>query len=206
MSKFKTVIEKLDTLKSLFSEETEVVAETKEVENAEEVAQKFEEVSLLDGSVITYDGELLPGVAIFILTEEGEQVPATEGTLQLGGELEGVSIVLDAEGIILEVIDERAEGEEMPTEEVEEEMSSEKVESIIDTKLSEIDAPLNAIVNGIESILERNTSLQNELNELKSQFNEFKNEPTETKEESKFSTANNVDKRTEYFKNIIKRK
>ena len=159
MSKFKSVIEKLDLLKSMFADETEVVADAPTSE-AEEVAVKFEEAPLMDGSIISF--ELLEvGQAVFVVTEEGEQVPATEGTLQLGGELEGVSIVLDAEGMILEVIDERS-GEEAPTEEVveEEAMSSEKVEAIVDTKMSDIDEPLNAIVEGVGSILKQNESLK----------------------------------------------
>lgn len=207
MSKFKTVIEKLDTLKSMFSDETEVVANaTNDDANVSQITEKkFEDVSLLDGTMLTYDGELAPGTAIFVKTEDGEEIPAPEGTHELAGLFEGVSIVLDAEGIIVEVIDERTEGEEVAeVEEVEEEMSSDDVETIVDNKLSEIETPLNAIVTGIESILERNASLQSELNELKSQFNSFKNEPTEQKEQSKFSTADNKDKRAEYFKNIIK--
>jgi len=205
MSKFKSVIEKLDLLKSMFADETEVVAEASTLE-AEEVAVKFEEAPLMDGSIISFE-MLEVGQAVFVITEEGEQVPATEGTLQLGGELEGVSIVLDAEGMILEVIDERS-GEVAPAEEVveEEAMSSESVEAIVDTKMSDIEAPLNAIVSGIESIVERNKTLQNELDTLKADFNSFKNEPTEAKEESKFSTANDKDRRTEYFRKMLNKK
>jgi len=205
MSKFKSVIEKLDLLKSMFADETEVVAEASTSE-AEEVAVKFEEAPLMGGSIISFE-MLEVGQAVFVVTEEGEQVPATEGTLQLGGELEGVSIVLDAEGMILEVIDERS-GEEAPAEEVveEEAMSSESVEAIVDTKMSDIEAPLNAIVSGIESIVERNKTLQNELDTLKADFNSFKNEPTEAKEESKFSTANDKDRRTEYFRKMLNKK
>jgi hypothetical protein len=205
MSKFKSVIEKLDLLKSMFADETEVVAEAPTSE-AEEVAVKFEEAPLMDGTIISFE-MLEVGQAVFVVTEDGEQVPATEGTLQLGGELEGVSIVLDAEGMILEVIDERS-GEEAPAEEeVEEEaMSSEKVEAIVDTKMSDIDEPLNAIVEGVGSILKQNESLKRELDKLKEDFNSFKNEPTEAKEESKFSTANDKDRRSEYFRKMLNKK
>lgn len=205
MSKFKSVIEKLDLLKSMFADETEVVADAPTSE-AEEVAVKFEEAPLMDGSIISFE-ILEVGQAVFVVTEEGEQVPATEGTLQLGGELEGVSIVLDAEGMILEVIDERS-GEEAPAEEVveEEAMSSEKVEAIVDTKMSDIDEPLNAIVEGVGSILKQNESLKRELDKLKEDFSAFKNEPTEAKEESKFSTANDKDRRSEYFRKMLNKK
>ena len=205
MSKFKSVIEKLDLLKSMFADETEVVADAPTSE-AEEVVVKFEEAPLMDGSIISFE-MLEVGQAVFVVTEDGEQVPATEGTLQLGGELEGVSIVLDAEGMILEVIDERS-GEEAPAEEVveEEAMSSEKVEAIVDTKMSDIDEPLNAIVEGVGSILKQNESLKRELDKLKEDFSAFKNEPTEAKEESKFSTANDKDRRSEYFRKMLNKK
>ena len=205
MSKFKSVIEKLDLLKSMFADETEVVADAPTSE-AEEVAVKFEEAPLMDGSIISFE-MLEVGQAVFVVTEDGEQVPATEGTLQLGGELEGVSIVLDAEGMILEVIDERS-GEEAPAEEVveEEAMSSEKVEAIVDTKMSDIDEPLNAIVEGVGSILKQNESLKRELDKLKEDFSAFKNEPTEAKEESRFSTANDKDRRSEYFRKMLNKK
>ena len=62
MSKFQKVIEKLDTLKSMFSDETEVVANvTNDDANVSQVTEKkFEDVSLLDGTVLTYEGELVP--------------------------------------------------------------------------------------------------------------------------------------------------
>ena len=205
MKNFQSIINKLNTLSLKFADETETVVEATATDT-EEVVTKFEELPLMDESIIAFDGELAVGTAVFIVTEDGEQVPATEGTLQLGGELEGVSIVLDAEGIVLELVDERTEGEETPEAEVEEEeMSSEQVEAIIDNKMSDIETPLNAIVNGIESILSRNAELQSELNQLKESFTAFKNEPTEEKEESRISTASNVDKRTKFYMNKLKK-
>lgn len=71
---------------------------------------KFAEASLEDGTLLTWEGDLAPGVAIFV--NDGENnVPAPEGTHILTGDFAGKSIVLDAEGIVLEIIDENAPAE-----------------------------------------------------------------------------------------------
>jgi len=73
--------------------------------------ETFEQATLTDGvTVIEYDA-LEVGMPVFVVAD-GERIPAPEGTHSLSGELAGVSIVVDAEGIITEVIDERVnEGE-----------------------------------------------------------------------------------------------
>jgi hypothetical protein len=69
--------------------------------------ETFEQATLADGvTVIEYDA-LEVGMPVFVVAD-GERIPAPEGTHSLSGELAGVSIVVDAEGIITEVIDERA--------------------------------------------------------------------------------------------------
>ncbi|CAB4162454.1 hypothetical protein UFOVP775_41 [uncultured Caudovirales phage] len=68
--------------------------------------ETFEQATLTDGvTVIEYDA-LEVGMPVFVVAD-GERIPAPEGTHSLSGELAGVSIVVDAEGIITEVIDER---------------------------------------------------------------------------------------------------
>lgn len=70
-------------------------------------ASNFAEVTLEDGTLITWDGELAVGTAIFV--NDGENtMPAPKGTHKLTGEFEGKSIVLDAEGMVVEIIDETA--------------------------------------------------------------------------------------------------
>ena len=73
--------------------------------------EKFETAVLADGvTTIEYDA-LEVGMPVFVVAD-GERIPAPEGTHSLSGELAGVSIVVDAEGIITEISDERLnEGE-----------------------------------------------------------------------------------------------
>lgn len=180
--KFSKIIDRLEAVLSKFADgNTESVS-------TEENEQTFAEATLMDGTVITYEGELAPGTAIFVVTEEGESVPAPEGTHALGGDLEGVSIVVDADGIITEVVDERSTEEPAPAEE---EMSKEvNVEEVVESKLSEAieQLPLEKIAEGLEALLKENESLKNEIASLKSEFKSFKELPSATEEkEQKFA-------------------
>lgn len=97
---FKKVMDAIAEMKSMFSTSTEEVTET-----------SFGEGVLMDGTAIAYEGDLAVGTQVFVVAD-GEQIPAPEGTHALGGEFEGVSIVTDASGVVVEIIDERAaEGE-----------------------------------------------------------------------------------------------
>ena len=103
--------EKLEKIQSYFAadESTEVTAKATTTEETTETVAKFDEVTLMDGeTVLSYDGDLAVGTAIFVILED-EQVPAPEGTHELGGDMEGVSITVDADGIILEIVDNRAD-------------------------------------------------------------------------------------------------
>lgn len=180
--KFSKIIDRLEAVLSKFADgNTESVS-------TEENEQTFAEATLMDGTVITYEGELVPGTAIFVVTEEGESVPAPEGTHALGGDLEGVSIVVDADGIITEVVDERSTEEPAPAEE---EMSKEvNVEEVVESKLSEAieQLPLEKIAEGLEALLKENESLKSEIASLKSEFKSFKELPSATEEkEQKFA-------------------
>lgn len=92
---FKKVMDAIADMKTMFSG------------TAEPTEQNFSEALLMDGTAIAYEGELAPGTQVFVVAD-GEQIPAPEGTHALGGEFEGLSIVVDANGVITEVIDERA--------------------------------------------------------------------------------------------------
>ena len=94
---FKKVMDAIAEMKSMFSTSTEEVT----TETA------FGEGLLMDGTAIAYEGDLAVGTQVFVVAD-GEQIPAPEGTHALGGEFEGVSIVTDASGVVVEIIDERA--------------------------------------------------------------------------------------------------
>jgi hypothetical protein len=68
---------------------------------------KFAEATLEDGTVLTWDGDLAVGTAIFV-NDGTNTVPAPEGTHKLTGDYAGKSIVLDAEGKVIEIIEDTA--------------------------------------------------------------------------------------------------
>jgi hypothetical protein len=155
-------------------------------------AEAFNDAVLEDGTMISYEGELVVGTAVFVVTET-EQVPAPEGTHALGGEMTGVSIVVDANGIITEVIDTRAEAsgdepvvtpEEVEPATIEQSMSASDVESIVNAKLESFSAIFEGLTDMIKTIASENDSLRNEVTGLKGEFESFKSAPSNMVTES----------------------
>jgi len=165
--------------------------------------QNFEQASLMDGTIVEFDS-LEVGQPVFIVTET-ETIPAPEGTHALSGDLEGLSIVVDAQGIITEIIDERvavAAEEEAP---IEEQMSAEKVELIIDTKLNSFATSFEAVAEMMKVIADQNTNLVNEFATLKSDFETFKSAPINaTNESEKFAKVGSLTARQEWLKKYNK--
>lgn len=178
----------------------ELIAEMKA--QFSKTVDKFESAVLADGvTTIEYDA-LEVGMPVFVVAD-GERIPAPEGTHSLSGDLAGVSIVVDAEGIITEVIDEREmQSTEEPTTETAEAMSAEIVESIVNAKLEAFSKAVEGLAEMTKAIAENNTNLLKELTTLKSDFETFKAQPsTETKEAEKFSKVGNLTARQMFLKN-----
>lgn len=179
----------------------ELIAEMK-AQFSKEV-EKFESATLADGvTVIEYDA-LEVGMPVFVVAD-GERIPAPEGTHALSGDLAGVSIVVDAEGIITEIIDERMNegaGEVAVEETSAEAMSAEQVESIVNAKLEAFSKAVEGLAEMTKAIAENNATLVNELSSLKSEFESFKAQPSvETKEAEKFSKVGNLTARQMFLK------
>lgn len=182
MNAFEKVMNELGLIKSMFETATE------------EVEVNFEQATLLDGETTIEFEALEPGQQVFIVTPEG-QIPAPEGTHALGGEYTGVTITVDADGFITEVIDERTTTEETPAEQapVEQSMSAEVIEEMINGKLSTLTTTFEAVVETLKSISEDNANLRNEIASLKADFESFKAMPSnETKEGEKFARVGNL--------------
>lgn len=172
---FKAIMDSIRELKATFSAK----------------AEAFNEAVLEDGTQISYEGELVVGTAVFVVTET-EQVPAPEGTHALGGEDAGKSIVVDANGIVTEVIDTTADAtNDLPVEDPSEEpavtasaMSADEVESIVNAKLSSFSAIFEGLTEMIKTVATENDALRNEVTELKGEFNTFKSAPSNNVTES----------------------
>lgn len=193
MNAYEKVMNELGKIKSMFENATE---ETVEI--------TFETATLLDGET-TIEFEMLePGQQVFIVTDEG-RIPAPEGTHALGGDYMGVTITVDADGFITEVVDERgSEEEEAPAVEeapVAQSMSAEEVESIINGKLESITTTFEAVADMMKSISEESSNLRNEIATLKADFESFKAMPSnETKESEKFARVGNLTTKQQFLK------
>ncbi len=188
---FKKVLDLISEMKESFSKK----------ENAE---MKFDQATLTDGTVIEYEA-LEVGQAVSVVAD-GEMIPAPEGTHTLSGELEGVSIVVDANGVITEIVDAREEApaettsDEQEAEPVAESMSAEDVERIISSRLESFSAIVDGLAEMTKSLVENNANLVNELSSLKSEFETFKAQPSvEAREGEKFSKVGNLTTRQQFL-------
>ena len=172
---FKAIMDSIRELKATFSAK----------------AEAFNDAVLEDGTQISYEGELVVGTAVFVVTET-EQVPAPEGTHALGGEDAGKSIVVDANGIVTEVIDTTADASnDLPVVEPAMEpavtasaMSADEVESIVNAKLGAFSTIFEGLTEMVKTVATENESLRNEVTELKGEFNTFKSAPSNNVTES----------------------
>lgn len=195
---FKKVMDAIAEMKSMFSTSTEEVTET-----------SFGEGVLMDGTAIAYEGDLAVGTQVFVVAD-GEQIPAPEGTHALGGEYEGVSIVTDASGVVVEIIDERAaEGAAASSDEApetaSESMSAEQVEAIVSAKMEAFSKVVESLGEMIQTIVSDNETLRTEMSAMKSEFDAFKAAPSNsTTEGEKFSrVTSNLTARQLFLKSQI---
>lgn len=194
---FKKVMDAIAEMKSMFSTSTE-----------EPTTVEFGEGVLMDGTAIAYEGDLAVGTQVFVVAD-GEQIPAPEGTHALGGEYEGVSIVTDASGVVVEIIDERAapaaaSSDETP-ETTAESMSAEQVEAIVSAKMKAFSKVVESLGEMIHTIVSDNETLRTEMSAMKSEFDAFKAAPSNsTTEGEKFSrVSSNLTARQLFLKSQI---
>lgn len=197
---FKKVMDAIADMKTMFSG------------TAKSTEQNFSEALLMDGTAIAYEGELAPGTQVYVVAN-GEQMPAPEGTHKLGGEYEGLSIVVDANGVITEVIDERAAAAAASSDEpaaeapaTEQAMSAADVEAIVTAKMAAFSGVVESLGEMLQTIVSDNESLRNEMSAMKSEFDAFKAAPSNsTTEGEKFArVTSTLTSRQQFLKSQIK--
>ena len=170
---FKAIMDSIRELKATFSAK----------------AEAFSDAVLEDGTMIQYDGDLVVGTAVFV-SNGTDMIPAPEGTHALGGDMAGISIVVDANGIITDVIDTNAtaagDNTSNPTVDpgmnpqvnASEQMSAEDVDAIVNAKLESFSAIFEGLTEMIKTIASENESLRTEVSGLKGEFEAFKSAPS----------------------------
>jgi hypothetical protein len=136
----------------------------------------FETATLPDGTVIEWEGDLMVGTPIFVVDGDN-RVPVFAGTHNIE---DGRTIITDENGIVTEIVE-----VDMKAEPQAEQMSAEKVNEIVNAKMSEV---LETFSKGFESITSAFESMSAEHKSLKEEFEAFKKLPSNPeKENQKFN-------------------
>jgi hypothetical protein len=115
----------------------------------------FAEVKTVDGIVLQYDGELAEGTPLFVLDEEGNQIPAPEGEYQVEYEDQLWVVSIDVNGVLVKLEAVNVEEEPMSEEEpVNEMMSKQEFDAIIQQVITDTDARITALESKFAELLE----------------------------------------------------
>jgi hypothetical protein len=114
----------------------------------------FSEVKTIDGIVLQYDGELAEGTPLFILDENGEQIPAPEGEYQVEYEDQLWVVSIDVNGVLVKLEAVNVEEEPMSEEVVNEMMSKQEFDAIIQQVITDTDSRITALEAKFAELLE----------------------------------------------------
>lgn len=125
---------------------------------SEEQEQNFAEVTAVDGTVLSYEGDLAAGTPVFV-DSEGEQLPAPEGEYQITMDEKDWILKVDANGVVESM--EEVTSDDDPTDE---DMISRKdfkafmveYQSKVDEKLKAADETISAQAQKIKALEEFN--------------------------------------------------
>ena len=145
----------ISTLKSVFSESETEVVETEET--------NFAESTLVDGTIVKWEGELIEGTAITVVLPEGE-VAAPDGT----HELADGTILETAGGLVVSVTEGAGE---IATED--NEFTAEQLSEMLEKAMSNYAKEFN---EQLEAVVTENKNLSTELSEMKANKEDLKSE------------------------------
>ena len=145
----------ISTLKSVFSESETEVVETEET--------NFAESTLVDGTIVKWEGELIEGTAIIVVLPEGE-VAAPDGT----HELADGTVLETAGGLVVSVTEGAGE---IATED--NEFTAEQLSEMLEKAMSNYAKAFN---EQLEAVVTENKNLSTELSEMKANKEDLKSE------------------------------
>jgi len=154
---------------------------------------EMESATLVDGTVIEWEGELAVGTAIFVQTGEG-LIPAPDAT----HEVEGGLLVSTEGGVVTEIVE--------PTETIEDEFEdvAEVVEEVSAVVTAEV---LEAIAEAIAPVLEEVAMLKEEMKKMKSGFSmtvDLVEKVANLPSDEPIKAPAKLSKKEEQFANIMK--
>jgi hypothetical protein len=149
--------------------------------------------TLVDGTIVEYDGELAVGTEIFVQTGEG-LIPAPDAV----HEVEGGLLVTTVDGVVTEVVEPIVE--EVALEEVAVEVP-EEVSAIVTAEV------LEAIAEAIAPVLEEVALLKEEMKKMKKGFSktvDLVEKVANLPSENPTKVPAGLSKRDQQFANIVK--
>ena len=156
----------------------------------------MESATLVDGTVIEWEGELAVGTEIFVQTGEG-LLSAPDGT----HEVEGGLLVSTEGGVVTEIVE--------PTEVIEEEVALEEVAVEVPEEVSAVVTAevLEAIAEAIAPVLQEVAMLKEEMKKMKSGFSltvDLVEKVANLPSDEPIKAPAKLSKKEEQFANIMK--
>ena len=164
------------------------------LETEEQEVKLAYENKLVDGTIIVSEAdELVEGILVNILSEDGEQTPMPQGTYSLE---DGTEFTVDESGIVLEVSVAEEEVEVDAEDDEEDDMKKDKEEYSTETMLAEVGTVVKELLEEVQKDISRISAeldelrgenlakdenivdLQNENLELSKQVKELGDEPS----------------------------
>jgi hypothetical protein len=127
----------------------------------EEKSVEMATATLVDGTIIEWEGELAVGTAVFVQTGEG-LIPAPDAT----HEVEGGMLVTTEGGVVTEIV-------EVESEVVEEEAKEEEMAEEVKEEFATLEA-FNSFVSRFEEAVERLAVIEEKMNHNEASFNSMK--------------------------------
>jgi hypothetical protein len=128
--------------------------------------EKFAELPLANGNIISISGELAVGTEVYVVDAEGNEIPAPDGehTLESG------EIIIVAEGKITEVI---VPEEEVELDNHEPTITNEEVIAIVEPIIEELRGVIAGLMTRIEELESKMVTSETVTTELKGQVEKF---------------------------------
>lgn len=151
---------------------------------------------LKDGTEILIDGNMDIGVSVYVVTDDGNQ-PLPDGEWELGEPYIGYVIVIEG-GVITNILEPVVEDDDMPEEEVEEEVDAEEADTEEETEpsedetetdevsledqISKLEELIQSVIDRLDKIEASNDELSKENDDLKKSNEDFSSQVDEFKE------------------------
>lgn len=175
-------------------------------------AEAFMQKTLIDGTRVEAE-DFVPGAQLSVVTEDG-LIPAPEGEHTTD---DGVKVVVDSAGVILEVSEvptvvledtDEDEKEKMEDEDKEDEEMADKdkkKKKMADKDKEKMDQSVDNIIEALAPVIEQIVEMKKELEDFKKKFAKFASEPAAQPISNNFnSTQSTLDKKIAILNQIRK--